>query len=85
MGVIKGQKEYEKFEEGKKLTRKQAMLAQCFVCNGLDEGGDDCKGTSCPLYQFMVYRAGKGKKKVSAKQLESLRRAREVKRGMATF
>lgn len=59
MGKIKGQLEYEKFKESKPLTRKEAILAQCYVCNGLDEGGEDCKGISCPLYAYFPY---KGKK-----------------------
>jgi len=56
MGKIKGQLEYEKFKESKPLTRKEAILAQCYVCNGEDEGGQDCHGISCPLYRFYPYR-----------------------------
>lgn len=33
MGMLKGQKEHERFKEGKSLTRKQAILAQCYDCN----------------------------------------------------
>ncbi len=45
---------YEKFLKGERLTYKQAIKAQCYVCNGMGEGGGkDCKGKSCPLYQFM--------------------------------
>lgn len=50
-----GYKEYERFQKGEKLTRKQAMLAQCYICNGGAEGGEDCQGDSCPLYTFMPY------------------------------
>ena len=54
-------KEYTKWQEGKPLTRKQAMLAQCFVCNGESESACDCLGSkSCPMYQYSPY---KGKKK----------------------
>jgi hypothetical protein len=60
MGAIKGSKEYKKFKEGKPLTRKQAISAHCYECNGLDEGREDCKGYSCPFYQFYPYRQGKG-------------------------
>ncbi|MEI6831308.1 MAG: hypothetical protein WCK61_01225 [Candidatus Omnitrophota bacterium] len=56
MGKIKGQLEYEKFKESKPLTRKEAILAQCYVCNGEDEGGEDCLGLSCPLYRFHPYK-----------------------------
>ena len=56
MGKIKGQKEYANFKEGKKLTRKQAMLAQCFSCNGEEQSRVDCQGISCPMYQYFPYR-----------------------------
>lgn len=53
---IKGGREYEKFQNGESLTRKEAMLAQCFVCNGMEESGKDCLGTSCPLYRYHPHR-----------------------------
>ena len=60
MGVLKGRKEHKAWEEGKKLTRKQAILANCYICNGLEESNEDCLGKeSCPLYGFFSY---KGKK-----------------------
>ncbi len=59
MGKLKGQTEYEKFQEGKPLTRKEAILAQCYVCSGEEEGAEDCKGITCPLYAYFPY---KGKK-----------------------
>lgn len=60
MGYLKGQLEYKKWREGKLLTRKEAILAQCYVCNGEEEGGVDCLGKeSCPLYQFFPYRGKK--------------------------
>lgn len=60
MSIIKGKLEYEKFLQGEKLTRRQAILCQCYVCNGENEGGEDCQGESnCPLYQYFPY---KGKK-----------------------
>ena len=53
MGKLKGQGEYEKFKEGMPLTYKQAIKAQCYVCNGEEEGSFvDCQGRSCPLYPF---------------------------------
>lgn len=84
--MIKGQKPYEKFKEGKKLSYYQSILAQCYVCNGRDEGGIDCNGSSCPLYRFMPYRKDKVKKvkKVLSEKerqeiRERLKRARDVK------
>lgn len=60
MGKIKGKAEYERFADGKPLTRKEAILAQCYVCNGLDEGGEDCLGgQNCPLYAYFPYRGKK--------------------------
>jgi len=56
---IKGAREWAKFKAGKTLTRKEAMLAQCYVCNGLEESRADCKGISCPLYQFRPQRGVK--------------------------
>lgn len=56
MGMIKGQKEFEKFKSGGNLTRKQSMLAHCYECNGYEESNVDCQGKSCPLYQYFVYK-----------------------------
>ena len=61
MGKIKGQAEFEKFQAGESLSRKQAILAQCFICNGEEQSAEDCKGVSCPLYQYHPH---KGRKKV---------------------
>ena len=60
MSILKGQREYEKFKEGDKLTRKRAILAHCYMCNGEDEGGVDCQGSMCPLYQYFPYKHKKG-------------------------
>ena len=44
---------YQKFKDGKPLTRKQAIDAQCYECNGFSTNlEDDCLGKSCPLYQW---------------------------------
>lgn len=60
MALIKGQREYERFMAGARLTRKEAILAQCYICNGCKEGGDDCMGESnCPLYPFFPNRGNK--------------------------
>jgi hypothetical protein len=50
---IKGAIELKRFKEGKLLTRKQAILAQCYECNGYE--AEDCLGVSCPLYQWSPY------------------------------
>jgi hypothetical protein len=50
-----------KFQKGEPLTRKQAMSAQCYECNGYSvERAHDCLGTSCPLYQWSPWAASHG-------------------------
>lgn len=56
MGQIKGQKEFKKFKEGKPLTRKEAILAYCYDCNGAEESNEDCKTKLCALYQYHPHR-----------------------------
>ena len=54
--MIKGQKEYDKWENGDNLSRKQAMLAMCYQCNGLEESRYDCLGSkTCPMYEYSPY------------------------------
>ena len=57
MAGLKGKREFEKFERGEKLTWKQSVRAQCYACNGFQEGMEDCKGDSCPLYVFSLTEA----------------------------
>jgi len=57
MAGKKGWLEYSKWQKGKSLTRKDAMLANCYVCNGFETGGVDCKGKDCPLYEYFPYRS----------------------------
>jgi len=72
--IIKGKLEYQKFLKGIALTRKEAILAQCYVCNGCEEGGKDCGSTDCPLHQFMPYRKHKlSKRKLSDEEREKRR------------
>lgn len=70
---MKGQTHYEKFKRGESLTFRQAILAQCYVCNGGSEGGVDCLGVSCPLYQYMPYRKGREKKILTPEQKAEIR------------
>lgn len=54
---FKGQKEYERFKNGKKLTYRQALLAHCYECMGFyQDKKQDCFGYSCPCYQYYPYR-----------------------------
>lgn len=86
--MAKGYVEYKKFSEKKKLTRKEAMLAQCFVCNSLGEDADDCHGEDCPLYPWMPYNPNRRKgvapkltEEGKKRRAEGLERARKVKGG----
>lgn len=57
MGAIKGAREFRDWKEKKKLSRKQAMLAHCYQCNGEEEGAEDCLGErNCPLYGYFHYK-----------------------------
>ena len=57
MGLLKGQTEYRKWEKGKKLTRKEAMLALCYQCNGMEDSASDCRGGGfCPVYEYSPYK-----------------------------
>lgn len=57
MGGVKGKFEYKKWEKGVKLTRKQTMLAQCYICNGEEDGRMDCQGKdTCPMYPYFSYK-----------------------------
>lgn len=62
MGKIKGANEYLKFKEGQPLSRKQAMLAMCYMCNGEEESNADCQGHDCPMYQYQHYKGVKSVK-----------------------
>ena len=64
MGMKLGYTSWKKWKAGEKLTRRHAILAHCYTCNGEDEGGYDCEGEeSCPLYQYFPKRY-KGKRQV---------------------
>jgi hypothetical protein len=46
-------KAYLKFKNGEQLSRKQAMAAQCYECNGNSvELAQDCLGVNCALYPW---------------------------------
>jgi len=84
VSCIKGHAEYQRFQKGQKLGHKAALLAQCYVCNGENEGGEDCKGQSCPLYQHMPYNPKRNRvvqteaQKAASKRLgEASRKAHE--------
>ena len=59
MAGKKGKLQYDRWQMGKELTRKESMLAMCYQCNGLEESDADCLGKNCPLYAFQPYRIAK--------------------------
>ena len=52
-----GRTQLARFLKGEHLTRKQAILAACCICQGYYyDGKEDCEESqSCPLYQYMPY------------------------------
>ena len=64
----RGENELLSMCDGKRLTQREAIYAQCFICQGYYvDGKEDCQNKTCPLYYYMPYRAGQkedmGKKK----------------------
>ena len=52
----KGEKEYYAFLDGRALTRGDAILAHCFVCQGYYvDGKEGCLNKLCPFYKYMPY------------------------------
>lgn len=68
MSALRGAKEFGRFQEGKRLTYRQSILAHCYACNGETEGGEDCEGTSCIFYPFMPYHAGLAAKRARGRK-----------------
>lgn len=58
-GRFIGRAELTAHLHGAKLTYRQMCRAKCFDCmGGYADGAEDCRVTSCPLYQMMPYREG---------------------------
>lgn len=53
MAQVVGSKEYERWKKGKRLTMKEVILANCYMCNGQEDSASDCQGKeSCPIYAY---------------------------------
>jgi len=51
-----GRKELVKYLKGGRLTRRETILANCYMCMGYySDGTQDCCIHTCPLYPFMPY------------------------------
>lgn len=56
----KGRAERIKALEGKKLTRHEAIMANCYDCmGGYCDGVTDCEIETCSLYQYHPYKGMK--------------------------
>lgn len=54
--VAKGKAEYLKWLEGGKLSRKEAMDANCYLCMGYySDGRGECSVKLCPVRNYMPY------------------------------
>lgn len=61
MATVKGRLQFESFEKGKALGMKDAILANCYACNGFEESTEDCEGEGkCPLYTYSPHGRKKG-------------------------
>lgn len=61
-----GQKALLDHLSGKKITKRQAISAKCYDCNGMGEQ-DDCDIVTCPLYGYspMVTRREKIRRSIA--------------------
>ena len=56
---IRGVKALKEYLKGNKLSKARAIDAKCADCSGYYvDGKVDCEITTCPLYPYMLYRAG---------------------------
>ncbi len=70
---------YQKFKNGKSLTRKEAMEAQCYECNGYDiESSHDCLGVNCPLYQWTPWGESRGLRPVIRSERIDRRKSKAI-------
>jgi uncharacterized protein (DUF2461 family) len=67
--LAKGKAEYLRWLEGEKLSRKQAMDANCYVCMGYyADGKMACTVMLCPMRDYMAYNPKRIKRQVSEEQ-----------------
>lgn len=66
----KGKAEILSHFQGKRLTMKQAIAAQCYQCMGGHQDGEkeDCMNPPCPLYPYMPYNPNRDKRVMSEEQ-----------------
>ena len=76
LGVeAQGRRELVKFLEGKKISRKEAMIAFCYECQGYyKDGRISCENTDCPMYPYMPYSKNKEQGKRPRGNLNNLKK-----------
>lgn len=77
----------ENLEPQNTLTRREAVLAQCYhCCNGYHGGPFDCMEAICPLYEWMPYRSAKARREMPEEErrilADRLAEARKKRAGM---
>jgi hypothetical protein len=51
-----GKDELTRHLQGRKITRKEAMRAHCYMCMGyFSDGRFNCEMPHCPIYPWMPY------------------------------
>lgn len=51
------------------IGRKDAMTATCYhCCGGYEDGPFDCKGYTCPMYDYMPYKDERSRKEMTDEQ-----------------
>jgi len=78
MPKVKGQKEYERFKKGERLTYREMVLAMCYTCTGATT--KNCDNPDCPLYLSKSPRATTLSPEEQKAVAERLRRGKESKR-----
>ena len=70
-----GRRELVKYLEGKKISRKEAMSAFCYECQGYcKDGRVDCENVNCPMYPYMPYSKNKEQGKRPKGNTEGLKK-----------
>ena len=66
---FRGRRELIAHYQGKALTIRQAVAAQCYDCQGyMNEGAIDCDEKDCVFYPWMPYRKEKPAKKARSER-----------------
>ena len=64
--LARGKAEYLKWLEGGRLTNREAIYANCYLCMGYYlDGKADCKISLCPMHDLMPYNPKKTKREMT--------------------